>query len=67
LIESGTRRLLHLAPLAGRGRPATRSGAGRVRGSLRGPCAWIEPLTPPSPREEEPGEGARFRRRDNST
>jgi hypothetical protein len=36
---------------AGRGRPAKRSEAGRVRGSRQEHGAWREPLTPPSPRK----------------
>ena len=36
----------YLAPLAGRGRPAKHSEAGRVRGTFSESNSWREPLTP---------------------
>jgi hypothetical protein len=49
--------LVHLAPLAGRCRPAKRSEAGRVRGSFQWMRSVICPSPQPSPRkngEREP-------------
>src|ERR1700686_1969243 len=66
--ELGAKRFESPRPaLAGRGRPAKRSEAGRVRGSLHELFAGREPLTPPSPRKNGAREtrerGSSFSRR----
>jgi hypothetical protein len=52
----------HLAPLAGRGRPAKRSEVGRVRGDYpRARYLWRQPLSPPlSPRRAGRGSERAF-------